>query len=873
MKPAITLRSIFASLFALTASAIILQWDEIVMNTGSFAGEQTIPFPPILTLIFLVGVTAVFTRVLRIRLLSRTEMLCVLYTMLIATPLMTQGFWHRILGLVVTMPEKHRLFPHMDALSDRLWPHGPNLIEGAFNDPDNQYELTVDGEVRFEPVELDPGQPVTMAVLENTQSGEVSSVKVRVPLVVDGQRRLSGNEPVMISVLLRAGESDQLSLPAGSQYFCRIYTDPDQPPRQMFTSSRSGQINYIHKTGFTRVGVYGVAMPSAEDGGVEVEFGLRGRGKVAMTDPKLFSVDALKSAYAGKKWVSPHEYEQLPEDKRAGVLVKPDSLWSLAGLKYIVTGYIPISQWFEPVFWWTALVALIALSAFALNVIFRRQWMDNERYLLPMSRIPLAIMGESPDAEGATEDGKLPAIWTNRFMWAGLGAAMVYTLMRGMSFYNPKIPDVSVVLNLQSFFPDPKYGTMFQSNFFAISLIFVSIAMFMELSVLISIVLGWWLFKSQGWIGEMLGWTTEPKYPYASEQQTGAYVAYAALILIFARKYLWSVFKAAATGDKQASAGEAMSYRGAVLTLITSLVGAVAWASWMGMSIHGMLVTFLFILVIVLVTAKLRAECGVPFSYLGVMDLTVVLALFGGMSVFGPEAVLIAGMISVLVGPTPFFLIPGAQTEITELARRYRAPRLTPLWVSLMGIAGGMVIGGWVFLSNSYSLGGETMTYDWAYAAKEFWYAGFQQELNTASAELRGDLVEQATEVADPGASGEGIPPRTWGYAWGAAATAVVAGLRQLFSGFWFHPIGILLGCNWMAILIWGSCLTAWVLRFMVLRMGGAHTVRTKLQPTFVGVFIGAVFGHMILMAHAAYLRSQGILETFNWGVSPPNLP
>ena len=58
---------------------------------------------------------------------------------------------------------------------------------------------------------------------------------------------------------------------------------------------------------------------------------------------------------------------------------------------------------------------------------------------------------------------------------------------------------------------------------------------------------------------------------------------------------------------------------------------------------------------------------------------------------------------------------------------------------------------------------------------------------------------------------------------------------------------------------IWGSALTAWAVRSIVLRLGGAATVRNKLQPVFVGVFLGAVLAYLLLGIHAAYLRSIGI--------------
>ncbi len=71
---------------------------------------------------------------------------------------------------------------------------------------------------------------------------------------------------------------------------------------------------------------------------------------------------------------------------------------------------------------------------------------------------------------------------------------------------------------------------------------------------------------------------------------------------------------------------------------------------------------------------------------------------------------------------------------------------------------------------------------------------------------------------------------------------AVLTLVRQFFSGFWFHPIGFLLG--WTNInngAPWGTLLVAWAIRLAVLKIGGARAVRNKLLPFFTGAFIGCI--------------------------------
>jgi hypothetical protein len=91
----------------------------------------------------------------------------------------------------------------------------------------------------------------------------------------------------------------------------------------------------------------------------------------------------------------------------------------------------------------------------------------------------------------------------------------------------------------------------------------------------------------------------------------------------------------------------------------------------------------------------------------------------------------------------------------------------------------------------------------------------------------------------------------------------VLAVLRQMFAGFWFHPIGFVLGSAHMLEWAWGSVLVAWCIRAVVLKFGGAATVKEKLFPFFVGVFFGGVVCMLVVFAHNAYLQSIGIERVY----------
>jgi len=850
--PGISLSSLAITLAAMLVMALLIQWEVVVLNRQTLSAEHTIAPPAILAFVAVSLLLAAITAITRYRLLTRSELLGVVYALLLAAPFMTQAFWHRIVAITASVPQNNETVL-LDLINDKLWPHGPNLLQDAF-DPES-VRLERVGQARLETLEVEPGRTFQGVVLENDDPEQRSLVRVHIPLQdpdagPDTPWNVPLGEPYLVNAQVRPGTFENPEIPPDSRYFIRMSINEQAGWLNVLNSNRSVERTATQQRAFALMGVYGVELTGEPGETMVLEFGLSGEGRVSFAAPKMLNVMALESINRGRQVVSRETYEQLPPDQRGGLVVRPDNLWSLAGLRFLLSANIPLRAWAGPFLWWAAFILILALASLSIGVIFRRQWMDNERFQIPMSRVPTAFVGE-PEGEDGTA---LPPIWKNRVMWAGFATAMAWSLLRGWHFYNPNVPNTDIDVPLSQYFQDPGWGKTWQPVTFTVIPIFLSLAIFMELSVLISLVVGYFLYRMQFWFGQSAGLDVFSRYPFPNEQQTGGYVIYALLIITFTRRYLWSVLKAAVKGDREASRGEALSYRSAWGGLILALAAGVLWAQAVGVNWLGMLTFLGILLVVTIVAARLRTECGVPFSYLAFADLPIILALLGGATSFGPEAMMFCFIAAFFLGTTPFFLMPGAQLEALELGRRYRM-RPTHLPVIIMvGVLGGLLIGGWVFLGGAYSAGGDEMAYRWAFEDKLWQFTALTEEINEATAAMNGKADQNRSSFNDPS---------TYGYFFGGAFTAVVAILRQLFAGFWFHPIGVLLGMTWMLSIIWGSCLAAWMIRGLVLYFGGAATVRTKLQPYFIGFFLGSATAAMLLTVHAAWLRSQGIDEIY----------
>ncbi len=843
-EPGFTPKSVMASLLGLLAMGMLIQYSDITIGVA-FASEHALALPAIWVFVALAGLSGLLFLLTRWRLLSRAEMLCVLFSMLIGAPLMTQGFWHRMVSIVATNPRMAD-FEKLDAMNDRLWPHGPNLISDAF-EPANP-GLKADDNCRWETLEYDAGLKQLLPVLVNSNRIGESCIRIRLPVSRNGGPGVVPAEPYIVSVLARASE-----MGPATRYFCRVRVDEGTEFTEFFSSTQAPKVNFLHKTGFCRSGAYGVKFPAAAKDYYTLEFGLLGNGRLELASPKLFNVAALESIYKGRVMATESEYAAMSPSERAGTVVRPDNMWSLRGAAFLLSGYIPVRDWAGPVVVWTLFVFLLLVAMLAINIIFRRQWLDNERFQMPTAQIPVALLGEG-------EVGRaLSAIWSNRLMHIGFVVALVWMLVQVWHSYNPKVPDMSLKVPLADYFRDPSWGKMWQHWYFAVDGIFLPMCIFMDLNVLLSIVIGYILFRSQLWIGEVSNLTSNPNYPYSDAQGIGSYLGYAGILLVLARKHLWRTLRAAVSGDRAYSEGEALSFRSAYLLLLATGIGSVLWAHWLGIAAGSMLTYFAFLISIGLVASRIRAECGTPWGYFVPWNLALFMGLLGGVWRFGPEAMIFCYLAAFMLGPTVFFLIPGAQMELLGLGKRWNVTPRHLVWCVVLGVLGGMLIGGWVFLSNAYAMGGDNSRYQWAFDTKWWYFFSYNQDLSDANNRMLGQAVTAA-----------GGGDHSWlAMGLSAGVAVVLTVLRQMFSGFWFHPVGFVLSSTGIVDYIWGSALTAWVIRSIVLRLGGAATVRNKLQPFFVGVFLGTCAGYLFVLIFSAYLRSIGVESVFST-LAPP---
>jgi hypothetical protein len=460
----------------------------------------------------------------------------------------------------------------------------------------------------------------------------------------------------------------------------------------------------------------------------------------------------------------------------------------------------------------------------------------------------LALVGVS-EAEG----GLGPRFFRSGWLWGGFLTALAWCTLRVLHGYVPSLPDPSISINLKGYLSDAGWGRTWDDVKLEVYPLLLALGLLMDLKVLLSLVLGFLACRLQYAAGQTYGWASDTNFPHFSHQMLGAYLAYALLTLLLTRRYIASAVRSAF--GRGAVGSEARAQRSALVLLALCGAGLVLWAHWVGITLVAATVLGLHLVLFGFVAAKLRAECGLPrggFNHplgaLGVYNVPVEPLLFvpllGGLSAFGGGGIATMTLVTSSLLPYGFFLVPGLQVEALELGRRLGLRTSHVAAATLLGVAGGIVIGGWIYLTAMYGFGASKF-YDTAqFSDRLAAFRAFNAELASAKSAMSG-APTAVTSAADQA--------RHAALAFGAAATAIITLLRQNFPGFWFHPIGLLVGPSDAMQIAWGSLLAAWVARFTVLRLGGAASVREKLIPAAVGIFVASLCGHALYIAGNAY--------------------
>jgi hypothetical protein len=383
----------------------------------------------------------------------------------------------------------------------------------------------------------------------------------------------------------------------------------------------------------------------------------------------------------------------------------------------------------------------------------------------------------------------------------------------------------------------------------------LAIALLIETDILFALWSAFLIFQLWNLCGTIFNATRYPGYPWESQQAMGGFIAYAMLALVVGRLHLWQALRSA-LGRKSTlvASQEVTSYRTAFLMVAVSLGLFVGWGIWTRMGAMASLLFFGYMLVCGFAASKIRAEMGAPYGYLTPYWGMQFVGAMGGFAIFQSTGMLVASIAACFICPTCFLLIAPAQVEMMELGRHFKVrPRDIGAGLTL-GLLGGLLIGGFVFLCWAYGFGANNLKTPWFYdqtwSFKDFRAGEMAADRALAAGTLyQNPDMQPLNFVRNVDAKGLGI---------GAVITGVLAFLRAKLAWFPFHPLGYVLASSNFMKGCWFIMFIAWAVRLGMFRLGGAHSIRRGLIPFCIGMFLACIASIVIFDAVAICMRLQG---------------
>lgn len=467
--------------------------------------------------------------------------------------------------------------------------------------------------------------------------------------------------------------------------------------------------------------------------------------------------------------------------------------------------------WIGPVMVWCFFALALGTVMICINVVLRKQWMENEKLTYPIVQLPMAL----------TQEGGTLAFFMNKPFWIGIALGASLDIWSGIATLYPSLPLIPVRHDyaghdLGRFFTTAPWNAVGEVPLPLYPFI-VALGYFLPLDLSFSL---WFFFifkKLLLVVSAAMG--VEPgrlsTFPYLNQQSFGAWFAIIGVALWTARAHFKLVWKkvldpsSAVLDDSR----EPMTYRTAVIGIVLGMVFLTKFCLMAGMSLGIVLAYFGFFFMLSIGITRIRAELGPPAHEMaGNMNGPFFLTLFLGTQAVGMPNLTMMSMFWWFSGRGYRSNLMPCQLEAMKMGQQSRTDMKGMGFVMMFAIFVGAFASFWAALHLQYGAGINVMTaHNWGQ---------FQQLKSWAEAPVKPDF---------------------WGQIWvgvGAIAVLGMMWMRMRYVWFPFHPAGYAIALNFGAEYYWSCLLIASIIKLCVLRYGGIRLNR-QVMPFMFGIILG----------------------------------
>ena len=472
---------------------------------------------------------------------------------------------------------------------------------------------------------------------------------------------------------------------------------------------------------------------------------------------------------------------------------------------------IPWSAWAKPLVAWTGFMLLFYWVIFCVGVLLRGQWVDNERLVYPLTRLPLAMMEDLDDPTR-----KISGIFTSKLMWVGFAIPLLLHSWNSMNDFHAAFQEIALTGSV------PLLPGLVNLPI-RLNLPVMGLAYLMPLNVAFSV----WFFFLLGMvqrliftrIGIQIGtsdiWDSGGGGPALQYQQAGGIVVLAVFVVWSARGHLRRLWRHAFRGERGGMDQEVLAPAVAIVGLAVGSVLVVAWLVATGLSVYVAVLLLIGALVVFISLSRIVCEAGLPGCQTPKVPQAFITRGFGP-EILGLRNLTGLGLSTVWIGETAANMMNAVVHALKLTSTEKRADRRLPL-AMLLAVLVGLVGSIWVTMSLAHQYGGINL-HSWYFSGAPRWPFRYLAS------------VYNAPEPFLPRLTFTGI---------GAGVMAALLYLRHRFLWWPLHPIGFPIAGTYTIVSYgWFAIFTAWLCKTIILRYGGVQLYRTML-PFFLGLILG----------------------------------
>jgi len=510
---------------------------------------------------------------------------------------------------------------------------------------------------------------------------------------------------------------------------------------------------------------------------------------------------------------------------------------------------VPWGAWVRPALPWGIFLAALYGAVLCMSVIFRRQWVDNERLPFPLASVYLALI--EPPPRGRV----LNTMLASRAFWIAFAAVFVIHGLRALHVYWPQYwPELPLQFDLSSILADAPFNAA-QGEFKRQQIYFTVIGLMFFVQTRIAFSL--WFFFVLMQVVRMGYGTYHAEFTGAMEedQRFGAVLAIAIVTLWIARHQLALVARQMfGRGRAEEPVGRYLPYWLAGWGLVACVIVLIGWLVAAGASVMGAVVLVGVIGMVYFVLARVVAETGLLYVLLPVVPTRAWLyagELAGARTTLGSiffSNYLFGMLLHDTREASPVFMTHALRVADEQAYSGHRT------WRSAVAFTGCLVLALVVAVVVS---GASTLYAHYSYASS----VDQAQEQPIGSwgswSMPRAFALDDTAQYMPPRDGPVERHSRMGHFGTGVGMTGLLAFFNLRFAAWPLHPVGYLLAMSWGTRQIWFSIFLGWLAKSLIVNYGGPRLLAAS-RPVLLGLIFGEAAAVAFWLTVSLLLHAMG---------------